>query len=69
MWDTIKYVLLVTTLSDIEVSNLTVLIYRETMSHIGAVKYLPLPFLNGHPNYPGLGFPRIELEQTIPLFL
>ena len=35
----------------------------ETVAHIGVVKYIPLIFRHGHPNYQGLVFPRIGLEQ------
>ena len=36
----------------------------DTVSHIGDVKYSHLSFQHGHPNYQGLGFPRIGIEQT-----
>ena len=65
MWYIIKYVLPVTTLSKSEVSNLTVYLYMEMISRIGAVKYLPLCFLHAHPKYQGLVFPIILLEHKI----
>ena len=40
-------------------------LYRETISHIAEVKYIPLSFWNVHPNYQGPGSLRIGLEHTI----
>ena len=65
LWASIKYVLLVTTLSNSESSKLPVSLYRDTVSRIGAVKYFPLAFQYGHPKYQGLEFPRIGIEQKI----
>ena len=63
LWASIKYVIMVTSLSKSEASKITMYIYRETIFHIGAVKYCPVDFLNINPGYQGLGLPRIVLEQ------
>ena len=54
----------VTTLSKSEASNLILYLYRDTVSHIGEVKYSHLSFQHGHPKYQDLGLPSIGLEQT-----
>ena len=40
-------------------------LYRETSSHIVAVKNLYLAFRPGFPKYQGLVFPRIGIDQKI----